>query len=824
MDARDFATCEVSNRFERGVATVDFVFTPEMMRSAKCGGPYFARDLAAVPADGEGSVVEVGHVTQAYAYENVSPAKSDLAIAINEGASLWAERTSWDAGPYSGIHFTFGVDCRTLKSDRKVRFEAVLSDADGMEVAALSQTGVVQSGFGDEVLEVVFDMAGIIEANRCGPFTVTRLSLYDDDTDELLDECAATGIWSEELDADGLVPGTVPVVDEDGASADFEWSENERILGIRFVVPVQSDYSGDIFGMAELYGADGTYVDTVSASASAYKGQLSFLFDGAKIRSSGVDGPYEVRNLSVYSEMFPDLVFESEKTFVTEGCVHDDFVPNVYRFSPVSNGIGPFSGRKGAYDCVLLTLYGELAGIARVTVDAANKSGLSAVTAKITRYGAKAVSLTGKTDKDGSSVLSAKKVKDKCTLSVGDEGVEGIWGEYVILGARDEYAVKSGEAAAELAEIKGSWTVMADSTLMQIVVDAKGGVKVSGMDGSGHSFSAKSKVIRGDGFVYVPVYVAKTKKTEAFHTWIKIDAAGEMSFLEGDGMGFAGYPSGGRTQQPSFWSEDGLTEELLVGTRYSRGFSPNQMSYPYKFSDRNLPDGLKLNAATGEISGVPKKAGTKTVTLTMASVYNKSWKASLTITFAVSQIPREFIGTFAGVVRAPWLAEDGLAGDAVGTVTLTTTKTGKLSGKIVADGKTWKLSDSAFSGGHVYWDGQWRVSINAKAVCGKQVSYFSWTFGQDEFTTENIGILSLLEYGIGQDWSIGWMPLETEVWLYRTVWKDTGAATDLSSDWAGKYTALTRNGDKLSLSLSTQGMVTFAGKLADGRSVKTHRH
>ena len=121
-----------------------------------------------------------------------------------------------------------------------------------------------------------------------------------------------------------------------------------------------------------------------------------------------------------------------------------------------------------------------------------------------------------------------------------------------------------------------------------------------------------------------------------------------------------------------------------------------------------LPSGLKFTAKDMKIAGTPKSAskvdkyGNVTpskvkITVTTAGKQKQEYVINVT----VRAIPA--VGTFNG-------------GGADGIVTLTVAKTGKLSGKWLAGGKTWKLSADGF---HT-WDDADRLTATLTAKCGKE--------------------------------------------------------------------------------------------------------
>lgn len=98
-----------------------------------------------------------------------------------------------------------------------------------------------------------------------------------------------------------------------------------------------------------------------------------------------------------------------------------------------------------------------------------------------------------------------------------------------------------------------------------------------------------------------------------------------------------------------------------------------------------LPSGLKFDAKTGEITGVPTaKAGSYTVTFTASKKGEKSQIA--TITLNIEDLPDWAVGTFDGAVEGGGLIRS-----------LAVTSNGKISGKLLSDGLTWTLSAPSFS-------------------------------------------------------------------------------------------------------------------------------
>ncbi len=104
-----------------------------------------------------------------------------------------------------------------------------------------------------------------------------------------------------------------------------------------------------------------------------------------------------------------------------------------------------------------------------------------------------------------------------------------------------------------------------------------------------------------------------------------------------------------------------------------------------------LPTGLKYDAKTGKITGVPTaKAGSYTVTFTASKKGEANQVA--TITLNIEALPAWAVGAFDGAV----LTNATSVPLPAGLVTLTVAANGKISGKLLEGDKTWTLSAPAY--------------------------------------------------------------------------------------------------------------------------------
>ena len=95
----------------------------------------------------------------------------------------------------------------------------------------------------------------------------------------------------------------------------------------------------------------------------------------------------------------------------------------------------------------------------------------------------------------------------------------------------------------------------------------------------------------------------------------------------------------------------------------------------YTLKVSGLPSGMKYDAKTGRVTGVPTKSGTYTVTVTGTKRGEPTETATITVT--VDGMPEAVAGTYVGHIS------DGSSGNMAGSFTLTATAAGKLTAKVV---------------------------------------------------------------------------------------------------------------------------------------------
>ena len=230
-----------------------------------------------------------------------------------------------------------------------------------------------------------------------------------------------------------------------------------------------------------------------------------------------------------------------------------------------------------------------------------------------------------------------------------------------------------------------------------------------------------------------------------------------------------------------------------VGVAFSQGGAPLDNLKSYK----TLPAGLKWK--NGKLSGVP----TKKQTVKLAT------KDGEPVTIEIRALPTAAVGSFSGAVVT---GAGGAAATPVGSVTLSVTAAGKVSGKIYEGGRAWTLSAANFSSASVPTNGEFRVSGTATRTVSKKTYKQQWSLVIA--VDGGLGVAVLPGATIATGTFGDAMTFEAQ----RNFWKDAGAGA-LIADWVGEYAWTAPDGGKLTLALDAAGAVKVTGKLGNGRAL-----
>ena len=128
-------------------------------------------------------------------------------------------------------------------------------------------------------------------------------------------------------------------------------------------------------------------------------------------------------------------------------------------------------------------------------------------------------------------------------------------------------------------------------------------------------------------------------------------------------------------------------DNARVGVKVSDQFDVPNECRPVKFSAKGLPKGLSVNATSGVITGIPKKAGKYTVTVTVTSGANSKKKITRKIPITIYSLPSYVVGSFIGG------SDDGTTAN---RTVLTIASSGKISGKVYYADSVWTVSAANF--------------------------------------------------------------------------------------------------------------------------------
>lgn len=261
----------------------------------------------------------------------------------------------------------------------------------------------------------------------------------------------------------------------------------------------------------------------------------------------------------------------------------------------------------------------------------------------------------------------------------------------------------------------------------------------------------------------------------------------------------------------------------------------------YSVVGGRLPDGLRIDAKAGAITGVPTKAGSYTATLQARS--GRLSGATLTLAFKVEDAGLA-AGTFTGLATLDAGGDaDAKPQETLASVTVTATATGGLTARAIVAGTTYSFRGTGFSRDEAALEtGCATAHFEATARFGRETvtnaldvtlpygnEIVSDTLPSDfcDWFTATATVTSLKVHAANADR----VSCTTNVYtgtLTRDSAKVAGVAAKLA-EWAGYYTvslpaAGATDGEPqgagyLTVTLDAKGAARLAGQLADGTAV-----
>ena len=314
----------------------------------------------------------------------------------------------------------------------------------------------------------------------------------------------------------------------------------------------------------------------------------------------------------------------------------------------------PFSGSAACiYDGYLLQ-DGELAGTLQVKVSKTARKNVRDRTTGITSTALRTVVSANVYGLDGKKVAYQKGLVDwnsagdaedgrlavtglvarareaaPLSLRLGRNGMSGTLGGLAVVGARNGMGVAGDAMQQDLSQWLGDWRaafsddVAAGPARLSLSVARKGAVKLAFVLPDGRAFSKKAQGIVGEDGFHVPCVAPPSSKSGPNPVVVDLQI-GPDGVAETDSSTLGGLFAFGRVEAPVLdVQEEQVT--LRVGEAFHEVVSVQDLAYPVKFSAKGLPKGLKLDRATGVISGRATKPGRYTAVIKASS----SAKASL---------------------------------------------------------------------------------------------------------------------------------------------------------------------------------------------------
>ena len=252
---------------------------------------------------------------------------------------------------------------------------------------------------------------------------------------------------------------------------------------------------------------------------------------------------------------------------------------------------------------------------------------------------------------------------------------------------------------------------------------------------------------------------------------------------------------GGETAEGAKLTEKLLDESLTwtpdpcsrVGVAYVAQVSVADACGPVKYSVSGLPSGLKIDKATGAVTGVPTKAKSYWAKVTMTSALNSKIKVVKEIPIEIVPLDSWVEGTYNGGGERGQLQQFKVA------------KNGKMSGKWISGGTTWTLTAKSFDA----------YDAVEKAYTATLVCKSGKTVNACVVTLTSAGLVGACDVG-------GAFEGLRDDWKYEP-WKTLGKRLSKAEPLVFRPTAYGSDADdRVTLKVSANGAVKAKGEFVKG--------
>ena len=239
-------------------------------------------------------------------------------------------------------------------------------------------------------------------------------------------------------------------------------------------------------------------------------------------------------------------------------------------------------------------------------------------------------------------------------LTVGRKGFYGTYGEFETYGGYNGFGIAGSDEARAIESVIGYYTMaLSDGTHVQLSVKSKGVVAVSGTFADGAKLASTAQVVLGEDAFYIPIYALPTKTADGLRVLVKLTVDEERVTVGAASKVMVDH-RGGVSEELALTASGRIITKIAVkgydpgtstacGVAYSGRVIIDDLAYPATFSAKGLPPGLKINADTGVVSGVPTKPGRYAVQVTVTSGVDKSQKTMSEVEMSIDNYTDETI-------------------------------------------------------------------------------------------------------------------------------------------------------------------------------------